>query len=174
MRPVPKMTWDAATYFKQLTLTNKLAQDNHFFYCDISGLGSMEEVISNMKNMTAFVAVNNTEGGTTFLDNAPFATRSKGLFFGMRHLQNNMPARQECIDIMSEIYRQFNSRMLRDEETILDERTKFNRQQRLQVIDRYLNTEWTILFAEIGTQTYFDMCYNADDWLTPNSNESNA
>lgn len=161
-------TWDAASYFKRLTETNKLAVSKNFRYCDISGIGNMEQVLAQHKNLTAFVAVNNTEGGAIFFDNTPYATRSKGLFFGMRHLKDNMAGRQQCIDTMSEIYRQFNSALLHDEESLLDERTRFNRRQRLQVIDANINPEWTIMFVEIGTITNIDMCYDADEWLTPN------
>ena len=45
--------------------------------------------------------------GYTELNTTPHTRRVKAVFLAMRHALDDMEARQECMDIMRELFRQF-------------------------------------------------------------------
>ena len=129
--------WDAASFFENLTATNKLAQQEQFVFCRVSGLDGFEEAVNQAQTQTAFVCVSDIADGYTELNNTPRTRRVKTVFFAMRHAAEDMEARAECMEIMRELFRQFMSRLLPEKVRMeqnciyLDPRITFNE------IDRY-------------------------------------
>ena len=57
MNDYPIGRWDATDYFKQLTATNRLAKEQGFTFCSVSGLDGFEEALDHMQRSKALVCV---------------------------------------------------------------------------------------------------------------------
>ena len=99
--------WDAETFFRILTRANKLAQENNFKYCRVSGLQGFEEVLASAQSDTAFVAVQTEDDGYMSLVNSPHTRRVKTVYLAMRYPINRLDLRSSCFSIMQELFRQF-------------------------------------------------------------------
>lgn len=157
--------WDSTSFFERLTQTNRLARAKHFAFLRVSGLEGMEEVLHTMQHVTAFVAVSDIAQGFTELNNTPHTRRVKTVFFGMRHALNNMKARQQCMDVMRELFRQFMSVLIQERTRIeqkniyLDPRISFNE------IPQYFASGCACAYFQIATDIYTDLRYNSTEWL---------
>ena len=156
--------WDAAKFFEELTATNKLAQQEQFVFCRVSGLDGFEEAVNQAQTQRAFVCVSDIADGYTELNNSPRTRRVKTVFFAMRHAAEDMSARAECMEIMRELFRQFMSRLLPEKVMLeqnciyLDPRISFNE------IDRYFFNGAAGAYFQIAVDVYTDLRYNKDEW----------
>lgn len=129
--------WDAAAFFENLCTTNRLARQEGFTFCRVSGLDGFEEAVNQMQSASAFVCVSDIADGYTELNNTPRTRRVKTVFLAMRHAAEDMAARAESMEIMRELFRQFMSRLILEKVRLeqnciyLDPRISFNE------IDRY-------------------------------------
>ena len=160
--------WDASAFFEGLTQRNRLALANNFCFCRVSGLDGFEEALQNMQSSTAFVCVSDLSQGFTALNNTPRTRRVKTVFLAMRCAVDDMVARQQCLDTMQELFRQFMSVLIREETRLrerfiyLDPRISFHE------IDRDFFSGCTCAFFEIAIDKYTDLRYNPDEWtVTP-------
>ena len=164
MTPQLNGRWDAASFFENLTATNKLAQQEQFVFCRVSGLDGFEEALNQAQNQTAFVCVSDIADGYTELNNTPRTRRVKTVFFAMRHAAEDMAARAECMEKMRELFRQFMSRLLPEKVRLeqnciyLDPRISFNE------IDRYFFSGAAGAYFQIAVDVFTDLRYNADEW----------
>ena len=156
--------WDAAKFFEELTATNKLAQQEQFVFCRVSGLDGFEEAVNQAQTQRAFVCVSDIADGYTELNNSPRTRRVRTVFFAMRHAAEDMSARAECMEIMRELFRQFMSRLLPEKVRLeqnciyLDPRISFNE------IDRYFFNGAAGAYFQIAVDVYTDLRYNKDEW----------
>ena len=156
--------WDAAKFFEELTATNKLAQQEQFVFCRVSGLDGFEEAVNQAQTQRAFVCVSDIADGYTELNNSPRTRRVKTVFFAMRHAAEDMSARAECMEIMRELFRQFMSRLLPEKVRLeqnciyLDPRISFNE------IDRYFFSGCACAYFQIAVDVFTDLRYNAEEW----------
>ena len=156
--------WDAAKFFEELTATNKLAQQEQFVFCRVSGLDGFEEAVNQAQTQRAFVCVSDIADGYTELNNSPRTRRVKTVFFAMRHAAEDMSARAECMEIMRELFRQFMSQLLPEKVRLeqnciyLDPRISFNE------IDRYFFNGAAGAYFQIAVDVYTDLRYNKDEW----------
>ena len=131
------INWDATTFFASLTASNKFAKSNDFTFAKVSGLDGFEEALQQLQSATAFVAVSDISQGYIEVNNSPHTRRVKTVFLAMRHALGDMTARQECMDTMRELFRQFMSKLIlektkQEQQNIyLDPRISF------QEIDQY-------------------------------------
>lgn len=156
--------WDAAAFFENLTATNRLARQEGFTFCRVSGLDGFEEAVSQMQSASAFVCVSDIADGYTELNNTPRTRRVKTVFFAMRHAAEDMKARSECMETMRELFRQFMSRLILEKVKLeqnciyLDPRISFNE------IDRYFFNGAAGAYFQIAVDVFTDLRYNADEW----------
>lgn len=156
--------WNATQFFEELTAKNKLAQKEKFTFCRVSGLDGFEEALENMQSSTAFVCVSDISQGYMELNNTPRTRRVKTIFLAMRHKVDDMTARQECMDIMRELFRQMMSVLILERTKLeqhciyLDPRISFNE------IDRYFFSGGACAYFQIATDTFTDLRLNADEW----------
>ncbi len=156
--------WDAAAFFERLTDTNRLARQEGFTFCRVSGLDGFEEAVNQMQSASAFVCVSDIADGYTELNNTPRTRRVKTVFFAMRHAAENMTSRSECMEIMRELFRQFMSRLILEKVKLeqnciyLDPRISFNE------IDRYFFNGAAGAYFQIAVDVFTDLRYNADEW----------
>jgi hypothetical protein len=156
--------WDAAAFFERLAATNILAQKEHFIFCKVSGLEGFEEALHAMQQATAFCCVSDIADGYTELNNTPRTRRIKTVFLAMRHAIDDMDARNECMEIMRELFRQMMSvltleRVKLEQNCIyLDPRISFNE------IDRYFFSGCACAYFQVAVDVFTDLRYNADEW----------
>lgn len=162
--------WDAAAFFERLTSTNRLARDNAYRFARVSSLEGFHSALATMKSTKAFVAVSDTSQGNLDIDNSPHTRRVKTVFLAKRHAVDDMRAREQCMDNMRELFRQFISVLIL-EKTKLEENNIFiNPRISFTEIDRYFSTGCACAYFQIALDTYTDLSYNPNEWLTPESN----
>ena len=160
----PQGRWDATAFFDQLTATNRLAKSKGFTFCQVSGLDGFEEALDNMQQSLAFVCVSDIANGYTELHNTPRTRRVKTIFLAMRHKIDDMTARNECMETMRELFRQFMSLLILEKTKLeekciyLDPRISFNE------IDRYFFSGCACAFFQVAVDVYTDLRYNSDEW----------
>lgn len=165
METINNGDWNATQFFNSIIDINKLAQKEHFAFCKVSGLQGFEDAINSMQNNMAFFCVSDIADGYTELNNAPHTRRIKTVFLAMRHAIDDMDARNECMEIMRELFRQCMS-VLNLEKTKLeqkciyvDPRISFNE------IDRYFLSGCACAYFQIAVDIVTDLRYNKDEWI---------
>lgn len=166
----PNFNWNASAFFERLTTTNRHAQANGYRFLRVSSLEGFHDALGSMLSAKAFVAASDTSQGYTSLDNTPHTRRVKVVFLAMRHKVDDMMAREKCMDNMRELFRQFMSVLIQEKTRLeenciyLDERINFNE------IDRYFFTGCACAFFQIALDTFTDLRFNPEEWLTPDNN----
>lgn len=159
-----KSDWNATRFFENLVSINKLANAENFSFCKVSGLEGFEETLHLMQNSTAFCCVSDIADGYTELNNTPRTRRVKTVFLAMRHAIDDMDARNECMETMRELFRQFMSvlnleRVKLEQNCIyLDSRISFNE------IDRYFFSGCACSYFQIAIDVYTDLRFNENEW----------
>lgn len=156
--------WNAAAFFKRLAELNRLARRENFTFCRVSGLEGFEEALQAMQSASAFLCVSDIADGYTELNNTPRTRRIKTVFLAMRHAPEDMQARNGCMDIMRELFRQFMSQLVMERVRLeqnciyLDPRISFNE------VDRYFFSGCACAYFQIAVDLYTDLRYNPDEW----------
>ena len=163
-----KSDWSATDFFQNLIAKNKLAVAEGFTFCKVSGLEGFEEALHAMQQATAFCCVSDIADGYTELNNTPRTRRIKTVFLAMRHAIDDMGARNECMEIMRELFRQLMSvltleRVKLEQNCIyLDPRISFNE------IDRYFFSGCACAYFQIAVDCFTDLRYRKEEWGTWN------
>jgi len=161
--------WSATDFFRRLTASNRLAHNHGFRFELVSSLEGFHSCLTDMLSTRAFVAVSDTSQGYTTLDNTPHTRRVKLVFLAMRHKEGDMLARERCLDIMRELFRQFMS-VLIQEKTLLEENCLYlDRRISFEEIDRYFYTGCACAFFQIAIDTYTDLRYDPEEWILPDN-----
>ena len=159
------INWDAVAFFEHLTKTNKLAQKEGFNFCRISGLEGFEECIHALQSTANFIAVSDIAQGYTELNTTPHTRRVKTVFLAMRHALDDMQARQQCMDIMRELFRQFMSVLIQEKTRVEEQHIYLDARISFQEIDRYFLSGCACAFVQVATDVYTDLRYNQEEWV---------
>ena len=93
-----------------------------------------------------------------------YDTSSSKVERAMRHAIDDMAARQQCMDTMRELFRQFMSKLILEKtkqeqnNIYLDSRISF------QEIDQYFFSGCACAFFQIAVDTYTDLRYDPSEW----------
>ena len=156
--------WDAAQFFEDLVSKNRLARQEHFTFHRVSGLDGFEEALHSLQTTTALVAVSDISQGYTQLNNTPHTRRVKTVFMAMRHAMDDMLARQECMDIMRELFRQFMSVLVQERTLIEKQHIYLDPRISFQEIDTYFFSGCACAYFQIAVDTYTDLQFNEAEW----------
>lgn len=160
------INWDAAAFFERLTSSNRHAQESGYVFARVSSLEGFHGALNKMYSAQAYVAVDDTSQGYMAIDNSPHTRRVKTVFLAMRHAEDDMEAREKCMANMRELFRQFMSVLLMERTRLaencvfMDENIHFNE------IDRYFFTGCACAYFQISVDTYTNLQYNPEEWLT--------
>lgn len=158
--------WDSATFFERLTASNKHAQKNGYRFVRVSSLEGFHDALTNMNSTKAYVAVSDDSQGSMSLNNTPHTRRVKTVFLAMRHAVDDMNAREKVMANMRELFRQFMSMLILEKTRLeencifIDERISFTE------INRYFFTGCACAYFQIAIDTYTNLIYNPDEWLS--------
>ena len=167
MTNTSNINWDASSFFERLTGMNRFAQKHAYRFSRVSSLEGFHGALGEMTSTTAFVAVSDISQGGIDIENSPHTRRVKTVFLAKRHAVDDMKARDRCMDNMRELFRQFMS-VLIQEKTRLEENNVFlDPRISFHEIDRYFFTGCACAYFQIAVDTYTDLSYNPDEWLTP-------
>lgn len=113
--PATQAGFDAMTYFRNLTQSNRLCVAHGFSAASCSGPASFEGLLSQMMDVENFVVVDDTnEGNVTASDGGFFKRVTYTVWILARYAYNDMNDRQEKLNLCRTIFRQFLSKILID------------------------------------------------------------
>ena len=98
------------------------------------------------------------------MNTTPHTRRVKTVFLAMRHAIDDMVARQESMDIMRELFRQFMSVLIQEKTRVEEEHIYLDPRISFQEIDRYFFSGCACAFFQIATDVYTDLRYNGEEW----------
>lgn|SRR5574344_188741 len=160
------MKFDAVSFFRSLAEKNKLAAANKFLPCTCSGIGYLQDVISNFSESDNFIAVDDTfDGQFNFNSGGFFNQESYTVFFLAKYEIDNMADRQAKLELCRKICRQFISRLVvlkmkYDENvTYLDVNHIFYRE-----LGQYFLSGLTGIYIMVGNNEPTDLVYKSDEW----------
>lgn len=160
--------FDSLEFFKNLTEKNRLAKKYGFKFAVVSGLEGFEDALHSALDSSALVAVDDTSQGDITLANTPHKKSFRTVFLFMRHTveDNWAKARQECFEIMRELFRQFCSVIIRERtrlrlgNVIIGDNISFNE------IDRYFFTGGACAYFQIEVDKFVSLELNHNEWLS--------
>lgn len=117
-----------------------------------------------MQTTSAFIAVSDISQGYTELNTTPHTRRVKTVFLAMRHAIDDMVARQECMDTMRELFRQFMSVMIQEKTRVEEEHIYLDPRISFHEIDRYFLSGCACAYFQVATDVYTDLRYNSQEW----------
>ena len=156
--------WDATSFFEWLTAKNRLALENGFVTHRVSGLEGFEECLHSMQECTAFIAISDIAQGYTELNNTPHTRRVKTIFLAMRHAIDDMTARQECMDIMREVFRQFMSVLLQEKVRVMKEHIYLDPRISFIEMPQFFFSGCACAYFQVATDVYTDLRYQEFEW----------
>lgn len=157
-------SWNATSFFEDLTNRNRLAQSENFVFCRVSGLEGFEEALHVIQSAPAIVAVSDTSQGYMEMNNTPRTRRVKTVFLAMRHALDDMAARQECFDTLRELFRQYMSVLLQEKTRLEENRIYLDPQISFTEIERYFFSGAACAYFQLAIDTFTDLRYNASEW----------
>lgn len=158
--------WSAASFFKALTEASSLAVDNKFTFCIVSGPDGFIDAMAKMQHSIAFVCVSDTADGYIELNNTPRSRRVKTVFLAMRHKVDDMAAREQCMDTMRELFRQFMSVLIREKVRLQNNSIYLDPRISFQEIDRYFFSGCACAFFSIAVDIFTDLRFDPEEWLS--------
>lgn len=159
--------WDAVSFFRRLTESNRFARDHGYRFHPVSGLEGFHGALTDLLRTKAFVCVSDSSQGGLDLDNTPHTRRVKTVFLAFRHEAADDQERNAAMDNMRELFRQYMS-VLIQEKTRLDEQCVYiDSRISFTEIERYFYLDAACAYFQIAVDTYTDLSYNPDEWLTP-------
>ena len=166
---LPNINWNAMAFFRQLTEQNRLAKEQGFRFCRVTGLQGFEEALGHMQSSTAFVAVDDSSQGYMDLANTPHTRRIKTVFLAKRHAIDDMAARQRCMDTMREVFRQFMSVLILEKTRLEQNFVYLDGRIQFQEIDEYFFSGCACAYFQVAVDTYTDLRFNDAEWEDPHN-----
>lgn len=157
--------WDAASYFRTLTESNRMARHYGFRFGMVSGLDGFEDALAALQSRTPLVCVSDQSDGYTSLSDTPHIRTVKTVFLTMPHAQGDMQGRARALDILRELFRQFLSHLLMQRTRLaqggiyIDDRIAFSE------IDRYFYAQGACAFFTVTVDRYADISFNPGEWI---------
>ena len=130
----------------------------------MSGLEGFEEALHVMQSTANFICVSDIAQGYTELNITPHTRRVKTVFLAMRHKMDDMEARQQCMDTMRELFRQFMSVLILEKTRVEEEHIYLDSRISFQEIDRYFLSGYACAFFQVAADVYTDLRYNEKEW----------
>lgn len=106
--------FDPITYFKNLTATNRVTKDKYLF-TQISGINELEGIIANRKRHNYFVAVDDSEDGSTIQGSGRgYFERRPNTVFICGYAGDDQDLRNQLLIELRGIYRAFLTKIIKD------------------------------------------------------------
>lgn len=156
--------WKVDKYFKRLLDLNRLAIKHDFNFCLVSGLQGLEDMLHLSQSCTSFFAVSDTSDGYMSIDQSAQNRRVKTVFMAMRHAESDMQARNMCMDIMREIFRQIMTVLSRDRRRFANLKLFIDGRVQFSEIEQYFFTGCACAYFQIAVDNFRPVCICENDW----------
>lgn len=157
--------WNVGKYFSRLLDINRLALHHHFQFCNVSGLQGLEDMLHLMQNTANFFAVSDmSDGYMQVSDCSPRSRRVKTCFMAMRHQEGNMAARNHCMDIMRELFRQLITVLSHDVSLLYHHHISVDERIQFTEIDSYFISGCACAYFQIAVDYPLNLCIAKDEW----------
>lgn len=160
------MEFDAISFFRHLTNTNRLARKHGFRFKVVSGIDDFGDALDTMQEQYPLVCVSDTSEGEIDIDNSPGTSCIKTVFLFMPHgiLEGWMEARQRCFSIMRELFRQFLSVLIRERTRLRLDALYIDRTVHFTELDRYFFSGGACAYFNIMVSQPTSLILNPDEW----------
>ena len=158
--------FDAIEYFHKMARRNKLAHDNGFYACTCSGIGSLEDMLSQFRKQSSFICVEDTnDSATVCISGGWFTKRVITVFIMSRYRIDDMVDRQNKLELCRKIFHQFHSRMMVDREIMHDDLCYLNAESiASRELGQYFMSGLTGLYFMVDLIEPLNLCYNEAEW----------
>ena len=163
-------SWDAASFFRNLTESNRLCQKEGFVFTEVSGLKGMSELLAAAQTAPNIISIDETSDGFAQIVSTPSRTMVKTGYMSMKCAPLDMQARRECFDIMKEIFRQFMTVLIRERTRLANRQVALNPRITFNEIDYYFAPGSACAWFAIEITIPVDMRYRPDEWTGPITN----
>lgn len=159
-------SFDGYSYFETLCTKNKLAQKEAFHFCRVTGLGGMEEAITNIKREQCFFCVDDTADGSTIQLNGAFYKRKVyTVFLLKRYKFNDMKDHHQTMKVCRRLYDQICSRLLVDKEILGSELVFLNTDRiHFREMEKYFLSGCAGIYFMIDVDEPVDLSYEPEEW----------
>ena len=161
-----KTDFDFYAYVARLAEKNKLARRAGFHNCTCSGINHLEGILQKFRTEKAFVCSSDvTEGSTTQRSGGWMKRRIFTVFILHRFKPGYMEDYEEKMELCRELFRQFQSRMLRDALKFQDEMSQLNLQDiRSRELGGLFLNGCTGLYFMVSMDEPVNLCYDDGEW----------
>mgnify|MGYP000862266137 CR=1 FL=1 len=162
-------TFNAQAYFKALAEKNKLAIDNDFKVGYCSGPDGINDVLQEFRTTKNFILIDDTTSQNTYSHGVTFFDRNVYTVFILAGYRiDDMEDRQEKLELCRRIFRQFHSRLIRDQASLaygnqlsyLDVQSVLSKE-----FPRYSLNGVTGLLFMVNNEEPVDLTYEDNDWI---------
>lgn len=160
------MNFDLYSYIQHLVATNRLARENSFLFCRVSGAAEMEEVIQQWRTHSNFIAVDDFSDGRLF--RAPgggyFTRYIFTIFIFARCRRDDMEDTIAKLSLCRTLRTQLYSRFIRDRHTV--EAIRYMNVEEMifhEYSSRALNG-CTGTFMQFNVDIPTSLCYDITEW----------
>lgn len=160
------INWNSIKFFSRLLEANRFAQRHGFRFHEVSGLEGFHSTLTDALRSKALFCVCDASEGSMNMDNTPNVRRVKTVFMAMRHPVADESARNECMAIMRELFRQMMSVLIREKTRLEENCIYVDPHISFSEIDRYFFNGAACAFFQIAVDTYVDLSFNDDEWTS--------
>lgn len=160
----PQFNWNASDYFRMLVESNLLAIANDMKFYIGSGLNSFEQAVDNFLDVLCFCMLTESADGRLSTDTSPNARRVKTVFLAMRHGENDMKARRKCLDVLTEIFRQFMSHLNREKIKLLQQGIYIEPVIEFHEFNEFFFSGCAAVYFHIPFSTAVDLRFDESQW----------
>ena len=160
-----ELIWNAEPLIKRLTLTNKLARQNHFEFCRVSSLAGLEGMLQRMQQAVALVCLADESDGNICLNNTRHSHFAKTVFLAIRYSMSDMDARDGAFRILREVFRQFLSVISQEKVRLQQKKIYLDNQIHFHEIPEYFAAGYACAYFNLYIGKYVNTIYNPDEWL---------
>lgn len=165
MRDCEFREWNVGRYFKRLLDINRLAISYRFQFCSVSGLQGLEDMLHLAKNTANFFAVSDiSDGYMQISDCSPHSRCVRTCFMAMRHQEGNMEARNRCMEIMRELFRQLVSVLSHDMSMLYHHHVNVSERIAFNEIEYYFFSGCACSFFNITIDYPLNLCISKNEW----------
>lgn len=161
-------TFDAISYFEQMTNTNRLAQQKGFLPVVISNTDNLEGLMEEYRDHDRFVAIADTSSGNLASPDGAYGfqkRRAYTVFILSAYEYGNLTARQTEMDLCRQLFHQFVSKIIHDKYQYEEKQMYFDTHAiPNQEIGRYYLSGMTGLHFTLYTWEPIDLQYEANQW----------
>lgn len=160
-------TFNASEYFKQITQKLKATKDGNYKFCRVTGLGNLEDVVTNYSRYMAYTAIDDTNDGYTHQsqNGTYFERRIYTVFVLKKYTLNNMDQQREYLEECRSIYRSMIKKLIKDKSKLANDMIYLQTNRiPFYELEGYAIAGCTGLYFTFNVDIPKNLCYDKSEW----------